>query len=275
MTPSRAENTSVENGYASVRGLNLYYEIHGSGEPLILLHGGAIGIEMFGSNVPELAKTRRVVAVELQGHGRTADVDRPFSYPALADDVAALIQYLGIQRTDVLGYSLGGGVALQTAIRHSDLVRKLVVASAPCKRAGWFPEVLAGFDQMGPATGEPLRSTPLAQRYPGVDWPTLFAKIGEMQRRDYDWSREVAAISAPTLLVFADADAVRPDHVVEFYRLLGGGLRDAGLDGAGRSPSQLAVLPGLTHYNLGASPALAAVVPPFLDAPTPRMEGLQ
>jgi pimeloyl-ACP methyl ester carboxylesterase len=269
VTQTSSTPISVETGYAPVRGLNLYYEIHGSGAPLVLLHGGAVGIEMFGPNLSELARTRRVVAVELQGHGRTADVDRPLSYADMADDVAALLDYLGIKPADVLGLSLGGGVALQTAIRHPDLVRKLVVVSAPCKRAGWYPEVLAAFDRMGPADGEPLRHSPLAERYPQVDWPTLFAKIGELQRQDYDWSKDVAALEAPTLLVFADADAVRPSHIVEFYGLLGGGQRDAGPDGRGRSMAQLAILPGLTHYNISASPALAAVVAPFLDAPLP------
>jgi pimeloyl-ACP methyl ester carboxylesterase len=257
----------MKRGYAPVRGLNLYYEIHGSGEPLILLHGGVVGIEMFGANVVELARTRQVVAVELQGHGRTADIDRPLSFEAMADDIAALIAHLGMKRVDVVGLSLGGGVALQTAFRHPAAVRKLVVISAPCKRAGWYSEVRAAFDQMGPAAAKPLRQSPLAERYPSVNWATLFSKLGNLLRQEYDWSRDVAALTAPTLLVFADADAVRLPHIVEFFGLLGGGQKDAGLDGSGRPVAQLAILPGLTHYSISASPALASVVAPFLDAP--------
>lgn len=261
---------TVESGYAPVNGLQLYYEVRGTGEPLILLHGGVVGIVMFGPNLEALAQGRRVIAVELQGHGRTLDIDRPLSYQAMADDVAALMRHLDIPRADVMGLSMGGGVALQTAIRHRHLVRRLVVVAAPCKRAGWFPEVLAEFDRMGPAQGEPMRRSPFAERYPHIDWPALFGKIGDLQRRDYDWSEEVRAIRAPAMLVFADGDAVRPDHVVEFFSLLGGGLRDAGLDGSHRPTARLAVLPGLTHYEIASSPAVAAAVAPFLEAPVPE-----
>ena len=263
-------STNDKTGYAPVNGLKLYYEIHGSGEPLILLHGGVVGIAMFGPNLPALAEKRKVIAVELQGHGRTADIDRPLSFEAMADDIAALMRYLGIERTDVMGYSLGGGVALQIATRHPESVRKLVVVSAPCKRDGFYPEVLATMAQMGPAAGEGMKQSPLYKLYPNVNWPVLFTKLGDLLRKDYDWSKEVAAIKAPTMLVFADADAVRPVHIVEFFGVLGGGLKDAGLDGSGRPVAQLAILPGLTHYNISSSPALATAVTPFLDAPMPR-----
>jgi len=262
-------STNDKTGYAPVNGLKLYYEIHGSGEPLILLHGGVVGIAMFGPNLPALAEKRKVIAVELQGHGRTADIDRPLSFEAMADDIAALMKYLGIERTDVMGYSLGGGVALQIATRHPESVRKLVVVSAPCKRDGFYPEVLATMAQMGPAAGEGMKQSPLYKLYPNVNWPVLFTKLGDLLRKDCDWSKEVAAIKAPTMLVFADADAVRPVHIVEFFGVLGGGLKDAGLDGSGRPVAQLAILPGLTHYNISSSPALATAVTPFLDAPMP------
>ncbi len=261
------ETTPVETGHAAVNGLELYYEVHGAGVPLILLHGGVVGIIMFGPNLPALARARRVIAVELQGHGRTTDIDRPLSFEAMADDVAALMGHLGIERADVMGLSLGAQVALQTAIRHPELVRKLVVVSVPCKRQGWYPEVLADFDRMGPAAGEPMKQSPLARLYPNVDWARLFGKLGDLLRRDYNWSAEVRAIESPTMLVYADADAVRLAHVVEFFGLLGGGLKDAGLDGSGRPPGQLAILPGLTHYDISAAPALATAVTPFLDAP--------
>jgi pimeloyl-ACP methyl ester carboxylesterase len=262
-------STVVKTGYAPVNGLKMYYEIHGAGEPLILLHGGVVGITMFGPNLDALAQKRKVIAVELQGHGRTADIDGPLSYEAMADDIAALMKYLGIERADVMGYSLGGGVALQTDIRHPVLVRKLVVVSATCKRDGWYPEVLAAMAQMGPAAGEQMKQSPLYKLYPNVNWAVLFTKLGDLLRKDYDWSKEVAAIKASTMIVFADADAVRPAHVIEFFGLLGGGQKDAGLDGSGRPANQLAILPGLTHYNISSNPALATVVTPFLDAPVP------
>jgi pimeloyl-ACP methyl ester carboxylesterase len=141
--------------YASVNGLEMYYEIHGTGRPLILLHGGVGAIEMFGEVLGLLAEDRQVVAVDLQAHGRTADIDRPLSFESMADDIAALIEHLGFEKADVMGYSLGGGVALQTAIRHPEVVRKLVVVSTPFKRDGWYPEILAGMGQMGPEAAEP------------------------------------------------------------------------------------------------------------------------
>lgn len=260
------EGKGVYSGYAPVNGLKMYYEIHGHGEPLVLVHGGVVGIGMFGGNVDAFAKGRKVIAVELQGHGHTSDIDRPLSFEALADDVAALVKYLGLQRVDVVGYSLGGGVALQVAIRHPNVVRKLVVVSAPCKRQGMYPEVLAAYEQMGPGAGEMMKQSPLSKMYPNVNWATLFTKLGKLLSTNYDWSKEVAAIKAPTMLVFADADAVRPEHIVEFYKLIGGGQKDAGQDGSGRSVNQLAVIPGETHYTLDSAPSLVATVAPFLDA---------
>jgi len=269
LASAQKSTTAVETGYAAVNGLNLYYEIRGTGEPLILLHGGVVGITMFGPNLAALAEKRRVIAVELQGHGHTADIDRPMGYEAMADDIAALIKHLKIERTDVMGYSLGGGVALQTAIRHPELVRKLVVVSAPFRRDGFYPEVLAAMAQMGPAAGEGMKQSPLAQLYPNVNWARLFTKLGDLLRKDYDWSKEVASIKSPTMIVFADADAIRPAHIIEFFGLLRGGQKDAGLDGSGRPVAQLAILPGLTHYNISSSPSLATAVTPFLEAPLP------
>ncbi len=266
---SNITNKDARGRYASVNGLNMYYEIHGTGKPLILLHGGVGGIEMFGPNLPELAKTQRVIAVDLQAHGRTADIDRPLRFELMAEDIAALLKHLGIETADIMGYSLGGGVALQTAIRHPEVVRKLVIVSAAFKREGWYPEVLASMAQMGAAAAEGMKQSPLYNLYPGVDWAKLFTKLGDLLRQDYDWSKEVAAIKAPTMIIFADADAIRTTHVMEFFGLLGGGQKDAGLDGSGRPAAQLAILPGLTHYNTGSSPALATVVTPFLDAPMP------
>jgi pimeloyl-ACP methyl ester carboxylesterase len=161
-------------------------------------------------------------------------------------------------------------VALQTAIRHPEMVRKLVLISTPARREGWYPEVLEGFGQLGPETARHMDQSPLYRMYPDVKWAQLTTKLGELLRQDYDWSKQVAAIRLPVLLVFADADAVRTEHIMEFFARLGGGQRDAGLDGSGRSAARLAILPGQTHYDMGVSPHLAAMVTPFLDAPMPK-----
>jgi pimeloyl-ACP methyl ester carboxylesterase len=181
--------TSAAGQYASVNGLNMYYELHGAGKPLsppagrplVLLHGGVGAIEMFGEVLPLLAAGRQVLAVDLQAHGRTADIDRPLSFELMADDIAALTKYLGLERADVMGYSLGGGAALQTAIRHPEVVRKLVLVSTPFKRDGWYPEIRAGMEQMGPQAAEPMKQTPMYQLYASIapkpdDWPVLLTK---------------------------------------------------------------------------------------------------
>jgi pimeloyl-ACP methyl ester carboxylesterase len=258
--------------YADVNGLKLYYETHGTGRPLVLLHGGLGAIEMFGPNLPALAKGRQVIAVDLQGHGRTADIDRPLGVELMADDIAALIKYLGLESADIMGYSLGGGVALQTAIRHPEAVRKLVVVSTPFRRNGFYPEILAQQGQVTAAAAEAMKQTPMYQLYSSLaprpeDWPRLLGKIGEAMKQDFDFSREVAGIKAKTLIVAGDADIFPPAHAVELFGLLGGGQRDGGWDGSGRPSAGLAILPGLTHYTIFSAPALAATVIPFLDEP--------
>jgi pimeloyl-ACP methyl ester carboxylesterase len=260
--------------YARVNGLKLYYEARGTGRPLILLHGSFGSTGMFAEILPKLAEGRRVIAADLQAHGRTADIDRPLGVEGLADDVAALIRHLGLGRADVMGYSMGGGVALQTAVRHPGVVRKLVVVSFPFRRDGWYPEVLAGLNGVGREAAEPMRQSPMYEAYAAVaprpeDWPVLWEKAGEAVRQDYDWTEEVASIRSPTMVVAGDADGFPPAHAAEFFGLLGGGQRDPGWDGSGTPASRLAVLPGTTHYDSFASPLLAPAVTPFLDEPAP------
>lgn len=267
-------NGAPEGNYASVNDLNMYYEIHGSDEPLILLHGAYMTIEAMGEIVPSLAGTRRVVAVELQGHGRTADIDRPLTYEQMADDVAALLRHLDIEEADVFGFSMGGGVALQVAIRHPEVVRKLVVASASYTSDGMHPELL----EMIPAiTPEAFAGSPIEEAYlrtapnPG-DFPTLVAKLKQLDMEPFDWPPEdIRGIVAPTLLIVGDSDAIRLEHAVELFRLLGGGVMG---DLTGLPKSQLAVLPGTTHFIppgsavLDRADWLLSIIPPFLDAPT-------
>lgn len=258
--------------YANVNGLSLYYEEHGSGgTPLVLLHGGIAAGEMFAPVLPELAAHRRVITVDLEAHGHTADIGRPLRYESMADDTAALIRQLGLDSADLMGYSLGGGVAYRTAIQHPDVLRRLVVVSQPGRWDGWYPESRAAMQQLGPQLAEPMKQSPLYEMYARIapqvaDWPVLIGRVGDLISRDYDWTAAIAGITAPVMLVFADADAIRPAHIMELYALLGGGLRDAGVDGSGRPAARLAILPGLTHYSVFASPALPAAVVPFLDA---------
>lgn len=263
-------NNDAKGSYASVNGLKIYYEISGAGRPLILLHGGVGASEMFGPILPKLAEKRQVIAVHLQAHGRTADIDRPLRFELMADDIAELMKHLGFERTDIMGYSLGGGVALQTSIRHPEVVGKLVVVSTVVKRDGWYPEVLEGMAQMTPEAAKAMKQTPLYQLYPDADWAVLFTKLSDLLRRDYDWSKDIASIKSPMMIAFADADGVRTSHIMEFFALLGGGRRDAGLDGSLRPAAWLAILPGMTHYDILTFPELAALVTRFLDAPMPK-----
>lgn len=264
---SHGANSAIKSGYAPVNGLNMYYEMQGNGQPLVLLHGGfgVVGrFAAFEELLPTLAKTRQVIAVELQGHGRTADIERPLSFEQMADDVAALIKHLGIEQADLFGFSLGGGVVQQTAIRHPEMVRKLVVASAPCKRDGWHTEDLAG---MAAISAETMVNTPMHAAYLSVapnpaDWTRLADKTRQLLGQDYDWSADVTAIKAPTLLAVGDTDGVRLEHAVEMFRLLYGGDMDKG------PRSQLIVLPGTMHpMVLTRTDLLLPALTIFLDAP--------
>lgn len=252
--------------FADVDGQHVFYSVHGTGRPLILLHG-AINPDCFGANLAELAKGRQVIAVHLQGHGRTPDTDRPLRCETLGDDVAALIGHLKLGRAAVMGYSLGADVALQTAIRHPEVVDRLVVVSGTMKQDGSYPEVVVAFNQLeanAAMLGSSLKASPLGQAYPGVDWTKLFTKVGDLTKRPFDWSADVAKVQARTLLVFADADSIRPEHMVEFWKALGGGQRDAGIDGSLRPANQLAIVPNSTHYMLALDPRLPEIVERFL-----------
>lgn len=272
MTTDWTTEAKGKGAYAEINGLDLYYETHGSGRPLILLHGGLGSGEMFGPILPTMAQDHQVITVDLQGHGRTADIDRPIDMRLMADDVGALIDHLHLERPDVVGYSLGGGVAFHTAVRHQEKVRKLVMASANMRRDALPAEMLAQQEQVGSAAVEYMKDTPMYQLYQQVaprpeDFGRLFDKIGEAMKRDFDFTEEVRGLQVPTLIVAADADMAPPSHYVEVFKLLDGGIRDGGWMGEGRPAGghALAILPGLTHYNLFASPLFAAVTLDFLD----------
>ena len=255
---------------AHVNGIDLAYQVFGKGSPLILLHGGFGSVEMFGPNVELLAKHHRVIGVDLQSHGRSPAANRPMRFEAMADDIAALITELKLQRAAIMGFSLGGAVALRVAIQHPAVVDRLVLLSTPFKRSGWHPEMTAGMDAMGPETAEPLKHSPMYGAYERIapnknDWPTLVTQLTAALKIDYDWSDQVAGLPMPVMIVAGDADGLPPSHAVEFFGLLGGGKRDASWDRSGMTRHRLAILPGLTHYDINLSPAVSETVIPFLS----------
>ncbi len=268
--------TENRGNYAEVNGLNMYYEIHGTGEPLVVLHGAYMTIDAMGEVVPSLAETRQIIAVELQGHGRTADIDRSLTYEQMADDTAALLRHVGIERADIFGYSMGGGVALQVAIRHPEVVRKLVVASASYTSDGMHPELLEMIPTITPETfaGSPIEEAYLRTAPNPEDFPTLVAKLKRLDMEPYAWPPEdIRGIVAPTLLIVGDSDAIGLEHAVELFKLLGGGVMG---DLTGLPESQLAVLPATTHFVppgsglMDRTDWLLSMIVPFLDAPIPE-----
>jgi len=260
-----------KSGRVQANGIDYYYEIHGSGEPLLLLHGGLGSMDMFRSSLlPALAKTRQVIAVDLQGHGRTTLGDRPIDLIDIGNDLAHVLDQLGFKQVDVAGYSFGGGAGLRLAIQHPSVVRRLAVISAPYAQTGFFPEMLPQQAAVGSAMAEQMKETPMYKSYVAVapnpkDFPRLLDRMGEYMRRPYDWSEEVKKLSMPVMLVYGDADMVRPEHIVQFYQLLGGGLKDAGWQREHMSRARLAIIPDVTHYEMFLSPSLAPTILPFLD----------
>jgi pimeloyl-ACP methyl ester carboxylesterase len=268
-----AAGTPGTGHHAEVNGINVYFETRGAGRPLVLLHGGLGSGEMFGPVLPALAERHQVIAVDLQGHGRTADIDRPIDVRLMADDIGALIAHLGLDKPDLVGYSLGGGVALHTAARYPASIRRLVLVSANVRRDAIYPEMLEQQGQVNGAAAEFMKDTPMYQLYQRVapnpeDFPALLDKVGAAMANDFDFSGEVRGLRMPTLIAAADADMAPPSHYTEVFKLLDGGLRDGGWTGEGRPRGghALAILPGLTHYNIVTSPLFAAVTLAFLDA---------
>jgi pimeloyl-ACP methyl ester carboxylesterase len=272
MTTSWTTEEKGIGAYAEVNGLNLYYETHGAGRPMVLLHGGLGSGEMYGPILPTLADGHQVIAPDLQGHGRTADIDRPIDERLMADDIAGLIDQLGLDQPDLVGYSLGGGVAFHTAVKYPEKIRRLVIASVYFRSDDLHAELMALQGQVNAAAAEFMKETPMYELYQRVaprpeDFPRLLDKIGELMKEEFDYREELRGIRVPTMLVAADADQAPPSVFVEAFKLLDGGLRDGGWLGENRPKGghALAILPGLTHYNIFASPLFAAVTIDFLD----------
>lgn len=258
----------TKTGYAQVNGIKMYYEIHGAGKPLVLLHGAFNTINTaFGQIIPALSKTRQVIAVELQGHGRTQDIDRPFSFESMADDVAALLKFLKTDSTDIFGYSMGGGVAQQVAIRHPALVRRLIITSSVYKYEGWSPETRAILPMLTP---EMFEATPIKQEYDKLapdpkHWKEFISKMKKFVTTTYDFGADkIKAIRSPTLIIIGDGDGVLPEHAVDMYRLRGGSYM---VDFGPIHAAQLAILPGSSHISvMMQTDWLVSMVVPFLDA---------
>lgn len=269
----------TDHGYAQVNGVDMYWESWGEGDsgarggiPLLLVHGGYGLTSDFDDLRAGLAPLtgRRVIAIELEGHGHTRSAGRPFLWETFADDIAGVVRQLGLESVDLLGYSLGGEASLRCAIQHPSVVRRLALVSVGHRRDAWFPEIRAAWDQMTAATlFGMLQQSPLYAPWQKVapdpeSFPALIDSTGQVLRQPYDWSDEVRKLPMPVLLVYGDADSIPPDAAGEFFGLLGGGQRDAGWDGSGLGKSRLAILPGVTHYDIIRSPALPGIVSQFL-----------
>lgn len=267
-------NGEPKTGYAPVIGLQMYYEIHGAGRPTLLLHGAYGTTGMWGELLPGLATGRQIVAVDPQGHGRTADIDRPIRYEAMADDCAALLDYLGVEQADVIGYSMGAGTGLRLSIQHPARVGRQVLASASFRSDGIYPEII---EQIQTITPELFMGTQYAEGYSAVaprpeEFPRLVEKLKDLDAQPFDWTAEMPLVQAPTLLIFGDADVVTLEHAVEMLRALGGGITGTMFDGS--PTAQLAILPNTAHQGVPMrTELLLAVIPPFLDAPETEAEG--
>lgn len=267
---AKAPAAPTKTGHVEVDGVNYYYEIHGEGEPLLLLHGGLGSIDMFGPVLPILTANRQVIGVDLQGHGRTTLGNRPISLIDMGNDMATILKQLGYGQVDVLGYSLGAGVAFRLAVQHPEAVRRLAIVSAGFAQDGFFPEMLGQQAQVGAGMAEVMKETPMYKSYVAVapnpaEFPKLLDAMGALMRTPFNYAEDVKKLKMPVMLVFGDSDMFRPEHIVEFYHLLGGGLKDAGWNRENMSKNRLAIIPDRTHYEMFASPALAYTVLPFLN----------
>lgn len=270
-TSSSTPPTPVSSGYADVNGIKLYHEVYGQGEPLVLLHGGLMTIGEMSTLLVPFAKTHKVIAVELQGHGRTADTDRPLKLETLGDDIAALLDQLNIPEAVVVGLSLGAAVGLRTAIQHPEKVRRLVVISSPYARSGWYPEAQEGMAQVSSAIAETVMQTPtgkFSKQWPEPEhFPQFLDKMGKMMGTSYDWSADVKRLPMPVMLVFSDNDSVSQKHIAEFFALLGGGVKEPGWENTQLSKARLAVVSGYSHYNFITSTELAPIIEKYLADP--------
>ena len=269
-TMQTATPKPTKSGHAAVNGVDYYYAVYGKGEPLLIFHGGMYSTEMFGPNLTKLAQSRQVIGVDLQGHGRTPLGDRELSLVDMGNDMAGVLKKLGYDKVDVLGYSMGGGVAFQFAAQHPEMVRRLALVSTPYSQDGFYPEMLPQQAALGAAMAEQMKETPMYKSYVAIaphpeEFPKLLDQMGAYMRKSYDWSADVKKLTMPVMLIYGDSDMFRPEHIVKFYQLLGGGLKDAGWQREHMSKNRLAILPNITHYEMGPAPQLIDTALPFLN----------
>ena len=265
-----------QSSYADVNGLKMYYEVYGKGKPIVLIHGSYMTIPWNWSHIiPLLAKDRKVIVAEMQGHGRTRDISREFSYEGMADDVSSLLTYLKIDSADILGYSMGAGVAFQVAVRHPNQVRRLVIVSGAYAHNGWWPDTEASFATF---TAEMFKGTPAQKQYDSLGndpdrFPEFVKKVVSIDLKPFDWTKDVKNIKAPIFMAIGDADGIRYEHALELFRAKGGGKQG---DLHGLAKSRLAILPGTTHLGmLARTDWLIPMVTDFLDSDlNPRTPGL-
>lgn len=265
-----AQPKPAKTGYVEANGVRYYYEVRGEGPPLLLLHGGLGSIDTFAPVMPELAAKHQVIGVDLHGHGRTALGDRPFTLEQQGADMEVILKQLGYGKVDVMGYSLGGGVAFQLAVQHPERINRLVLVSAGYAQDGFYAEMRAQQVQLNGQAAEFMKDTPMYQSYVAVaprpqDFPRLLDTLGAYMAKPYDYSADVPKLTMPTMIVFGDSDMYRPEHIVKFYQLLGGGLKDGGWQGEGMSKHRLAILPGRTHYDMFLSPETSRTALAFLE----------
>jgi pimeloyl-ACP methyl ester carboxylesterase len=268
--PSFTRPAPSKSGTVPINGITYYFEVMGEGPPLLLLHGGLGSIDMFGPLLSQLTANRQVIGVDLHGHGRTTLGERPISVIDIADDLAHLLTHLGHDQVDVLGYSFGGAIGFRLAVQHPTRVKRLVVVSAGIAKDAFYPEILASQSQLSAAAAPYMKDTPMYTGYVRVapnpnDFPRLLDRIAEAMRTSYDWFEDAKKLAPPTMLVFGDADMYRLEHIVAFYKAIGGGLRDAGWQRENLSKNRLAILPDLTHYDIFMSPLMASTALTFLD----------
>jgi pimeloyl-ACP methyl ester carboxylesterase len=269
--------TPTIRDYASVNGISLYYEIYGDGDPVVLIHGGLTTIGEIQLWVQRLAMNRKVIAVEMQGHGHTADTERPMAFSTMAADIDALLNHLSIPAADIIGHSFGGACAMRGAIQHPEKVRRLVVVSSPQAKSKWYPEVQEGMSQVDSSLADGMMQTPTGKL--SRDWPDperfsqFLDKMGKLMSEDYDWSAEIAALPMPVLLVFADNDSIPQKNIAEFFALVGGGVKEPGWQNTQLSRSRLAVVPGYSHYDFISSPEVPEIIDTFLSGRNAKSVG--
>jgi pimeloyl-ACP methyl ester carboxylesterase len=270
-TPAmQTQSSAKQTGRQNINGVDYYYEIHGEGEPLLLLHGGLGSIDMYAPVLPVLLKDREVILVDLHGHGRTSLGERSIDVADIGKDMAELVEALDYDKVDVMGYSFGAWTGLHMAAAEPDRVRRLVLGSMPYARDGFFPEMLPQQAQLSGEAAEFMKDTPMYQSYAAVapepeEFPRLLDEMGRLLGNDYDYSDAVEKLSMPVMLIYGDSDMIRPEHIVEFYQMLGGGLKDAGWQREHMATNRLAILPDLTHYETFMAPQVFRTALTFLN----------